>query len=473
MSGGGTRSESLHAIRRPMQPERGGTASRTSAGGVERLGGPGLRGVVVKLLVKFVVGIVAVGGYGAARGADWTHWRGPERSGRIAERSGWSEGRWVGEAPSWSADVGEGASSPLVVGARLYAFGARNGRDELTCLDVATGEPLWSRSVAAPRYGRVATGDEGLYSGPSSTPEYDAETGWLYTLGADGDLRAWDLRRDGVELWKLNLYDAYRTPQRPKVGRSGRRDYGYTSAPYVHGSWLLVEVGAPTGTIVAFDKRTGREAWRSEAVGFAGHTGGLAPIRVGGRTCAAALTFDGLLVVELDGDRPGRTVATYPWVTDFANNIATPAVEGDSLLITSEYNHGRICKLQISEGAARRVWEQPYPSKACSPVVHRGRVYLAWQRLRCLDWESGRLIWEGPPVGDAGSCVVTADEKLIVWAGRGDLLLVDIAGANTEYHELARRRRVSTDDVWPHVVVADGRIYCRDRLGGLHQFRRD
>ena len=70
-------------------------------------------------------------------------------------------------------------------------------------------------------------------------------------------------------------------------------------------------------------------------------------------------------------------------------------------------------------------------------------------------------------MGDAGSCLVTADDKLIVWAGRGDLFLVDIAGPAGEYRELVRRRGLAAEDVWPHVVLAQGRLYCRDRVGRL------
>lgn len=226
-------------------------------------------------------------------------------------------------------------------------------------------------------------------------------------------------------------------PQHHKVGRSGRRNYGYTSAPLVHGEWLLVEAGGPTGTIVAWEKRTGKEVWRSDAKNVAGHTGDMSPLTVEGIQCVAALTFDGLLVVRLDAEHAGETVATYPWVTDFANNIASTAVHEDCVLITSAYNHEAMCKLRITLRGAEKVWEQPTASKACTPVIHSGRIYVAWDRLRALDWESGKVIWEGPSVGDAGSCVVTADEKLIVWAKQGNCSWPT---------SLARRRSIAS---WP------------------------
>ena len=420
------------------------------------------------------IGAVAMIGWSIAvlaSAEDWAHWRGSQRHGVIQEASGWNGSRWIDSKPTWTANVGEGASSPLLVGEQIFALGHRDGQNIVSCLNAQTGEAVWTVSYKTPRYGRNAMGDEGLYSGPSSTPEFDPDTQFLYTLSADGDLHCWDTRQRGAKVWHRSLYDDYHMPRRAKVGRSGQRDYGYTSAPLVHHNWLLVEVGGPTGTIVAFEKRTGREVWRSQATSVAGHSGGLSPITVEGVPCVAALTFDGLLVVRLDAAHAGETVATYPWITEFANNIASPAVQDDCVLITSEYNHRAMCKLRITLRGAEKLWEQPFGSKACTPVIHGGRIYVAWNRLRCLDWRTGELVWEGPPVGDAGSVVATSDDKLTVWAGRGELLLAETsASPNKTYRELARVSRLATDDVWPHVVVSNRQILCRDRHGQLLRF---
>ena len=420
---------------------------------------------------QLAVLVVVASGTGLAWGEDWPHWRGSHHTGVVAETSGWNGTRWIASRPDWTVNVGEGASSPVVVNGQLFALGHRDDQDIVSCVDIQTGKAVWTIPCATPRYGRNATGDEGLYSGPSSSPEFDVATQFLYTLSSDGDLNCWDTRQQGSQVWHRNLYSDYHMPQRAKVGRSGRRDYGYTSAPHVHGDWLLVEVGGPTGTIVAFDKRTGLERWRSAATSVAGHSGGMAPMTVEGIPCVASLTFDGLLVVRLDADHAGKTVATYPWITDFANNIATPAALDDCVLITSEYNHRAICKLRITLGGAEKIWEQPFPSKTCTPVIHQGRIYLAWNRLRALDWQTGQLVWEGPATGDAGSCVVTADEKLIVWANRGEVILADLSDREKPaYVELARVGPFAKSDVWPHVVVSRRQIFCRDRSGNLHRF---
>lgn len=408
---------------------------------------------------------------GLSAAQDWAHWRGTTRNDVVAEDSGFRDGDWPPGEPAWTANVDEGSSSPLVVDSRVYCLGWRDDQDSLRCLDARGGNELWRQSYPCARYGRQATGDEGVYSGPSATPEFDTASGLLFTLSIDGHLNCWDTAREGQRVWGLNLYENYDVARRPRHGRSGLRDYGYTSSPFVHEDWVLVEVGDDEGTVMAFGKQTGERVWASECHDPAGHTGGMAPLTVEGKPCLAAMTYEGLLVLSLDPARPGKTVAKYKWTTNFANNIASPAVQGNSVLITSDYNHGAICRLEITPGHARKVWEQPVSSKVCSPLVFQGHVYWAWRQVHCLDFETGEPRWSGGDFGDAGSCIATQDARLIVWGKNGKLALVETAATSPdEYHELALRDNVFTTDAWPHVVLAHGRLYCKDREGNLKCF---
>lgn len=435
---------------------------------------PAFRSDALRLISILRIGLVLFAGVFVyeqleCRAADFPHWRGPTRNGIVGESSRFDGRPWPGKEPLWTRQVGEGSTSPVVAEGRLYSFGWWEGHDTLLCFDATDGREIWRQTYSCPRHGRRATGDEGLYSGPTSTPEFDSESGYLYTLSADGDLRCWDTKDKGSLIWKLNLYTAYDVPQRPRHGRSGRRDYGYTTAPFLHQNLVLVEVGAKEGTVIAFDKRTGKPAWASECKDPAGHTGGLVPMLIEGVPCLAVLTYQGLLVSRLDD---GKTVAQYAWSTDFANNIATPAVFENSVLITSEYNRGAICRIDIDLKGAKKVWEQPFSSKVCSPVIHKGHIYWAWQKLHCLDFKTGAEQWSGGSFGDAGSCLVTSDDKLIIWGGQGKLVLAETAvGSPDAYRELAQRDRLGSSDVWPHVVLSDGRLYCKDREGRITCFQ--
>ena len=107
----------------------------------------------------------------------------------------------------------------------------------------------------------------------------------------------------------------------------------------------------------------------------------------------------------------------------------------------------------------------------CSPIIHKEHVYWCWRGLYCLDFETGKPLWRGGIFGDTASCVVTRDDRIIVWADRGNLVLAETAVRSPKkYAVLTRRRGLFQSDVWPHIVLADGRLFCKDRGGNLKCF---
>ncbi len=413
-------------------------------------------------------GILLVGDLSAS---DWPHWRGAMRDGHSPEDSGWDNGAWSSLTTMWSTDVGAGGCSMAVHQGRLYTLGFGKGRDVLFCLDAKSGGELWRQSYPSREYGRFARGDQGFYRGPLGTPEVDGATGWIYTLGVDGELQAWDGQAEGKRKWGLNLYDRFHVPQRPQVTRRGgsHRDYGYTSAPLVHRDQLVVEVGDPKqGNLMGFDKRTGRLLWQSANHDPAGHSGSLAPLTVEGIPCVAVLTALNLVVIRLDAGHEGETIGQYPWVTDFINNIPTPAVSGQDVIITSRYNRMAMARLHISRSGIRKVWEMPVASGVCSPIIDGDHVYWANRGMYCVDFANGNTRWQGGTYRDAASCILTRDKRLIVWSDRGDLALVEGADRSPrEYRRLAGKRGVLRDTAWPHVVLSGQRLYCKDRSGRI------
>jgi outer membrane protein assembly factor BamB len=231
---------------------------------------------------------------------------------------------------------------------------------------------------------------------------------------------------------------------------------------------LIVEVGASTGTLMAFDKRNGQTRWSSRVSQPAGHTAGPVPMFVEGNPCIAVLHLNGLLVARTDEGHGGETVAEYPWPTDYANNIASPTVRENHVLITSGYNQNKMANLRITLRGAEKVWEQGHVSQICTPVVHGGKIYWSWERMHCVDEETGALTWKGDSLGEAGSCIITSDDRLIIWTGRGTLTLVETAKRSpSAYQRLFQTQLLEQTDAWPHVVLADGRLFCKDRAGNL------
>jgi hypothetical protein len=98
-------------------------------------------------------------------------------------------------------------------------------------------------------------------------------------------------------------------------------------------------------------------------------------------------------------------------------------------------------------------------------------VYWGWLGIHCVDFETGKERWLAPKVGEPGSCTITADERLITLGDRGDLILAETAVRSPEaYTELDRRRLSFPSECWPHVVLANSRLYCKDREGTLKCF---
>src|SRR3954452_19698064 len=115
--------------------------------------------------------------------ADWPQWRGPHRDG-ISQETGLLP-EWPKEGPKqvWQVKaVGDGFSTPAVVGDRIYLLGNKGMDDEFVeALDVKDGSQVWSKHV-----GKVGPNQRVNYPGARSTPTVDGDV--LYALGSDGDL---------------------------------------------------------------------------------------------------------------------------------------------------------------------------------------------------------------------------------------------------------------------------------------------
>ncbi len=405
---------------------------------------------------------------------DWPHWRGATRNGITSESSALGNQPWPAREPLWTANVGTGASSPIVWKGNVFCLGWKNGQEQVTCLDAATGRVRWTQAYEAPQYGRYAVGDQSMYRGSTATPEIDPETRVLFTLGCDGDLVAWDPMR-GQELWRRNLYDDFSVPQRPQITKRRRslRDYGYTTAPFATGNQVIVEVGSTEqGNLIAFEQNSGKVLWRSANRDPAGHSGGLAPITLEAVPCVAVATSYGLHVARIDGDQAGKTVAEFPWKTDFSNTIASVVVEGQSVLISSRYNQNAMARVDISlADGAREVWRNRYPTGVCTPVIYKGKIYYANKGVYCMDFATGNFEWAGGKIGDAGSCLLTKDERLLVWGNGGDLSLIESAVRSPDAcQELEERSGIFRDMDWPHLVAADGRLFLKTLNGDVACF---
>jgi hypothetical protein len=108
---------------------------------------------------------------------DWPQWRGPNRDGAVQGvkvPTKWPKA-WTEQ---WKVEAGEGVSSPVVAGGRVYVL-TRQKEDELVlCFDLA-GKELWrSEPSPAPMNGAWGKALSALGRGPRLRSPTDECTLW-------------------------------------------------------------------------------------------------------------------------------------------------------------------------------------------------------------------------------------------------------------------------------------------------------
>ncbi len=182
-----------------------------------------------------------------ARAADWPQFRGPNAAG-VSEESELPVKFGPEEGVAWSTPLPAGISSPAVVGKRIYLTGLREKELLTIALDRETGMVLWERRAPAEKIEEVHP-----TSNPAaSTPAADGARAVVF-FGSYG-LLAYD--PEGKELWRLPL-GPFKNP------------FGEASSPIIAGDLVLLNCDQDVGSfLLAADKVTGKERWRTERPGF-------------------------------------------------------------------------------------------------------------------------------------------------------------------------------------------------------------
>jgi outer membrane protein assembly factor BamB len=390
-----------------------------------------------RTLATFAICAIAVGALVAGDAADWPQFRGPHRDGISAEKgllTGWPDG---GPQTVWRIKLGQGFSGISIVGGRVYTmFG--DGSDEFAiCLDAATGKEIW-------RHRTDAIFKDNFGNGPRSTPTVDGET--VYTLGARGRLHALGVADGGV-LWSKDLVKEYGA----KIPT-----WGVSTSPLVEGNLLIVNVGGKKGaSIVAFDKKSGKEAWRSlpDQAGYA------APIAitVGKQRQVLVLTGEGLVAVA-PGD--GKLIWRHPWKTSYDVNAATPVfIPPDRIFLSTGYDVGA-AMLQIqADGNVTQLWKnREMRNKFSSSLLHDGNIYgFDEKALKCVDPTTGETRWQERGLGHGS--LIYADGHLIVLGDAGTLVLVE---AKPGAYREKGRAQVFDGKTWTMPTLAGGKLFLRD-----------
>ncbi len=409
---------------------------------------------------------------------DWPQWRGAER------RGVWHEDGILDRFPddglrfAWRAPVGPGYGGPAVAAGRVFVtdferLPGNRGRERLLVLDEQTGRKLWEHAWESDMAGLQPE----YANGPRATPTVDGDR--VHVLGSAGHLAALAVD-DGRVLWQRDLAAEYGAPVQP---------WGFVGAPLVHGQQLITLVGGePNAMVVAFDRGTGEELWRSMEV--QNEPGYNSPViyELGGRP--HLIIWHPKAIAGLDPDG-GEVLWQFPCEVQYGQTIATAIQAGDQLLVSSASHGSTLIEVAaaVAGGSprARIVWQGSSSSKTDVDGLHAFNATPAFDgdmiygvgglgALRAIDRATGKEVWATfEPSEDARiatAFLVRNKDRYFISNDRGELILARLSRGG--YHELDRTsiiepttqsrriRRELGKLVWVHPAYANGHIVHRN-----------
>lgn len=383
----------------------------------------------------------------------WTDFRGPRRDGHYRERpihTDWPSG---GLQPLWKQPAGAGYASFVIANGRAFTIEQRGEEEVVAAYDVLTGRELWTNRWGA-AFREMMGGD-----GPRATPTW--HDGTVYALGATGELRAL-ADGTGKSLWRTNILE--------DAGASNIQ-WGMSAAPLVVGDNIVVLPGGSGGkSVVAYNRRTGRQAW-SALDDRAAYSSPML-VTLAGIEQILVFTASRLAGLSLDG---ARVLWEFPWRTQFDVNASQPLLIGnDRVFISTGYGTGAALVEVTRSGdslGVRELWRtNRMKNQFTSSVHHEGFIYgLDEAILACIDASTGDLKWKGGRYGYGQ--VMLADGHLIVVTETGDLALVR---ATPERHVEVARFPVLDGKTWNHPAISDGYLLIRNinEMAGFDLRRR-
>jgi len=431
-------------------------------------------------IVAGLVGIFLSLQTSSARADDWPQWLGPERD------SVWRESGVVDRFPDdgppvrWRQEIGSGYAGPAVADGRVYVadrtVDAANpvekpkkadswtrvsipGRERLVCLNEADGKVLWKHEYDCP-YDIAYL----FATGPRATPTVDGDR--VYMLGAVGNLVCLDAAR-GKVIWRRDF--------RAEYGLESPV-WGWCSHPLVDGDKLIMIVGGEGATAVAFDKRTGKEIWRSLNSSEPGYS---APLIHDFGTHRQLIIWHADAVNGLDPET-GGVYWSVPTKARSGMSIAVPRVLDNRMYLMAYKGYGAMIQLDPVNRTAELAWRADTRNGVAgsmnTPFLLDGHIYADGEsgRYTCANIDSGDRRWTTyePSTGKrpalfANVFTVRHEGRFFLANDLGDLIIADLSPDG--YREISRAHAIDpTHDVfgrtvvWSHPAFANRSVYLRN-----------
>ncbi len=429
-----------------------------------------------RVSVSVLAGLVLTSSIAAAA-ENWPQWRGPGGQGVSAEAqlpTDWQPDRNV----VWKTALpGIGYSSPVVWGNRIFLTAAIEGDAipgakavehtvdgkpflhpdsvsadrkqtlKVIALDASSGKVLWEQTAYE---GQVydARHRRSSFAGPTAATDGALVFGYF---GPEG-LYAYDM--SGKLIWKA-------------VEKFATLGLGTGTSPLLYQHLVIVQRDENNGdnsSIVAYDKETGKEAWRvKRPVQISWGT----PVLVTSGSRTELVTNGTEFIIAYDpatGKELWRTKGVE------SNAIHTPLIGHGLVIVTAGYPAKKVIAIRPGDVPAdkRIAWEYSKGTGyVLSNIIYGDYLYLFTDNgiVTCLDPKTGTVKYEGgrvpvptrfmgSPVAFSGFVAMTSED--------GDTYMLK-AGPT---HEIVRTNAVD-EPVYSSPAISNGRIYIR---GEKHLF---
>lgn len=407
--------------------------------------------------------------------ANWPQWRGPDGSGVSTEKNlpgAWSPAKNI----KWkTAIAGRGHSSPIVWGNKIFLTTAVEGEVvpgakavthlnegkeflhpdsvgadrkhtfKVIALNRDTGKILWE-SVAWE--GTPFDNRHRKSSYAASTPATDGKLVYAF-FGTEG-LYAYDF--NGKLAWKAQL------------GKLATVGMGTGTSPILYENLVIVQCDEDNGEssfIVALDKKTGKEAWRTpRKVQVSWST----PLLVRTSTRSELITSGTEFIISYD-PATGKELWRHKGVE--SNAIPSPVANSEMVFLVAGFPAKIAMAIKLGgsgdlTGTPNVPWKYAKGTAYVpSPILYGDYLYLTTDRgiLTCIDARTGEVKYEGgriPIPATFTASPVAFEGKILMTSEDGDTFIVK-AGPK---HEILGTNSIG-EAVYASPAIADGRIFIR------------
>ena len=395
--------------------------------------------------------------------AQWPGWGGPDRD-FTTDAAGLATS-WPAAGPPtlWSRPLGEGHSSIVVDGRRLYTMyrppTGRSGtwaeEEVVIALDAQTGRTIWEHRFPS----SLETMNFNYGAGPHATPLVVGDR--LFAASSDKQFFALD-KHTGMELWSHHFVEDFgATPNQMRFAVMP----GYAPSPIAYGETVIAMVGAPHRAVMAFDQSTGDVVWSGGDFPDSIVPASPVLITVDGQEQLIAMSGDAVQGMD---PTDGRVLWRHTFPTDMGVNLTTPVWSPDDqrLFLTASLDGGtRALQLQRA-GDTTTVTELWFTNRMRvhhSNIVQFGDYYYGSSGdpgpsfLTAIDGRTGEVVWQARDFPKSNFLKV--GERVILLDEDGRLAL---ARFTPDQATVISEAVVTTTPSWTAPTLADGRLYIRD-----------